>query len=101
PGRPSHPLARHAAGLFEQELDIAPDQAGGEFALLAGKKGLETLQTLVLDGFSYVKLHLGARSSGPRRIFEGEGLGVGDLLNEPHRVLEIGSAFAGEADDEI
>ena len=101
PRRATNLLTGLAARLLDQQINLAPNQRNGKFALLFRKQRLQALQPLVLVAFRDLTVHVGAGRAGPPRIFEREGLRIADAADQLQRRLEVGRRLAGKADDEI
>ena len=94
-------LAGMAAGAFEQHVEGAAETAAIKPGLATVDHILQKLQALRLGAVVDLIVHLGAGSSGPRRIFERERAGKPDLPDQIKRGGEIARRFARETDDEI
>ena len=102
PRRAADDLPGGAAGALEQDLDDSAD-AGAHGTLLAARRSAACSRcrrsSLTASGTWLVPGR--GRRAGARAVFEGEGRGVADLVDERERRREIGVGLAGKADDEI
>src|SRR3974390_3333555 len=94
-------LARMAPGPFEQNVE------GGAEALRVEGRGIAIdyrLQAVKSLGF-YILVdlirHFRGRRSRTGRVFEREGAGKADRIDERERALEIALALAGKSDNEV
>src|SRR5215813_1657881 len=90
-----------ASRLFKQDVEGAAEASRIERGLMAVDDRLQAVEPLGFHRVRYLILHVRARRSGPRRVFEGEGAGVADLVEQRQRRAKILLALAGEADDEV
>ena len=101
PGRAADDLPGRRPFRSNSTSVTLPMRARPNSACLARIERLQAGEALGLDGFADLLVHGRRRGARPRAVFEGVGRGVADLLDETKRVVEIGVALAGEADDEI
>ena len=101
PGASSGDLAVKAAASFEKDWYRATDEAGVERPLMEAQSPLQNLQSPFLRRSRDLTVGRGRGRSGPARILEREGGGVANFIDQAQSGLEIGVAFAWEADDEV
>src|SRR5262245_64020576 len=90
-----------ASRLFEQDVEGAAEASRIEGSLVAVDGRLQAVEPLGFHRVRYLIRQVRGRRSGTRRVFEGEGAGVADLLDQRQRRAKILFALAGEGDDEV
>src|SRR3984893_52916 len=94
-------LARMTPRFFEQDIEGALNTVAIESRGITVDRGLHTAEPFQFRILSDLIRYGRSRRSGTRRVFEREGSGIADFVNEREGRLDVLFALAGETDDEI
>ncbi len=92
---------RLAAGFGEQDRHGGPRLRNVERTRLTAEQGLQRGKASDLHVLGDLDRSAPHRVAGPAAVSEGIGRGEIHQFDEPHRVVEIGIAFTGKANNEV
>ena len=101
PRRLADQLAGLAARLGEQHRHRRARLGDIECPRLLAEQRLQRREPRILHRFGQLIAHCRTRRAGTAAVLERIGRRETDLLDQPHRVVEIGIALARKADDEV